>query len=212
MMEKISMERKTPNRLDELLFGAVACHGDLLKVGNANSSIIQSIKELLALGANPSSMIDSRHVKLGSWNNAIIVAAADGHGKLLSLLLASPLAEVDAQNSAGETALIVAARLRHPKACAMLAAAGASANIQDCGGLTALMAAALIGDYESSAILAPLTDLSSKSIHGSTVLAMAREKEIVELLAAHEEAKIIAGEIPCPSGSLGQAKAKTRSL
>jgi len=94
---------------------------------------------------------DSRHIVT---NGTPLIAAAEGQQECLKLLLHAGAA-VDAQNKAGETALIVAIKHSDAENMARLLAAGASTVVRDIKGMSAF-------DYavEQSELLAILEEYS----------------------------------------------------
>ena len=145
------------------------------------------VKDMLAAGAD-------REVA-GSFLGAtpVILAAKGGHRGTVALL--AVLADVNAQNTRGETALMFALEQNIPPSKSThrilsiletLVHAGADVNLQDQEGNTALMRAVRLGRIEVvQFLLLAGADIRLKNDAGQTALDLSTQlghKEIVELL------------------------------
>jgi ankyrin repeat protein len=110
---------------------------------------------------------------------ALLLAAENGHAKIVNLLLESG-ADFRARDENGLTALLLAAQAFNPQASVveLLLAKGEDANETDSNGNTALMLAARGGAFQ---IIEPLinggADVKAKNKEGWTALRHAKESK-----------------------------------
>lgn len=174
---------------------------------------LDNIKHAIAAGSNPSILEKSGTPNLRT--TTIIIASANEDLEVLSLLLASPLADVNVVDAESDTALLMAAKNEHPEIIGALLDAGASAKVQNADGLTPLMLAISGGCYESCSILARRAswDWRDADNFGTTLLnlAIAASKSpemanIMHLLTSIIDERALQGSCPSPSHGLPKAR------
>lgn len=197
----------------------------------ARAHALGNVASLLREGANPSTCLDtflpqhdesddedgeSFDVEPAESTNAIIIASANGDVECLAMLLSSPLANLAVVDSDGDTALTAASSCGQSSCISALLAAGADVNFPGNEGINSLMLAIACGSYESCLILAPLTDLSAKTVQNKSALDIAREKggdigaQIQDLLMAIQEAEALRNH--CPAAEQAPPSCRPRSL
>lgn len=179
----------------------------LLAIDNENSFLdadnagryLNSVKSILAEGADPSLCVKTPVV--ACHTNAIIIAAGSASQECLRILLASPLANANVFDTAGDCALIYAVEKGETDQLRQLLPF-ADVNLQHPrSGDTALMMAIQYENFEACKILIPGSDLSISNVQGATAIALA-ESSTVEIRDFFQaEADRLALEQSCPRGS-----------
>ncbi|MDB6056527.1 MAG: serine/threonine-protein phosphatase 6 regulatory ankyrin repeat subunit A-like isoform [Verrucomicrobiales bacterium] len=153
----------------------------------AENGDADSVKELLAHGANP-----NKGALLKHGNTPLHVAAQRGFDKVIELLL-TKYTNADLRNSAGQTPLMLAAWARHPQTVTLLIKNGANPSAYDRYGWAALHTPwnAKPADSDYTAVMEILVANKAR-INAKTGVpfgytpimgaAMAGDKETVELL------------------------------
>ena len=143
----------------------------LIYVDKDNTGVVQTF---IDAGMNP----DTANA-LG--DKAVIVAAEKGLVKMLTLLFKNN-ADPNAADADGTTALMYAAYYRQRKSIALLVKNKADINAQNRNMMTPLMYSVLTGDVDCiDELLTKETEVSLTNNMGKTALALARDKDFIEI-------------------------------
>ncbi len=149
------------------------------------------------------------------WDSQVLSHASAGRTEeLRAALTAGGRARACDPASAGDTALLLAARGGHPACCRLLLEHGADAEAQGSCGETALMAAIVAGSTELVELLLPATaDLAAKTDTGLCALALAclhRRPWALRLLLRRQHA-LLTGAAPLGGDAGGSGSHSSHS-
>ena len=116
------------------------CRGGTHLMRAAWKGHAQSVKELIAAGADVNKADDDRHTSL-------IRTASNGYVQCVKELIAAG-ADVNIKENSGSTALIISSTYAHDKCVQQLIQAGADVNVRDNDGCTALIRAAYYASFK----------------------------------------------------------------
>jgi len=152
-----------PGSIDPKSLEKTDTDGNTPLLNAAKAGNIALCKTLLTAGASPNAT--------GKNGKNALHYAVQNENLELVLVFAAHKQMLNAQDTSGNTPLIIAARCRHAKACEALLAAGANPSMVDLQGYNALHYAAMNGTHEVIPIFAAYKQLiNAKDAEGNTPL------------------------------------------